>query len=93
MPPIEAAGEDIGGPSGPLLLARVRNDMRRAEMLLGHPAAVPTTIQQAGDVQKRVVAQLDELIAELSKQCQGGQGQQSNNPSPKPSQRSEAKCK
>ena len=91
MPPIEDAGEDIGGPSGPLLLARVRNDMRRAEILLGHPAAVPTTIHQAGDVQKRVVAQLDELIAELSKQCQGGQGQQSNNPAPKPSQRSEAK--
>jgi hypothetical protein len=92
VPPIDEAGEDIGGPSGPLLLARVRNDMRRAEMLLGHATDVPTTIQQAGTVQKRVVAQLDELIAELSKQCQGGQGQQSNNPSPKSSQRSEAKA-
>jgi hypothetical protein len=43
-------------------------------------------------VQKRVVAQLDELIAELCKQCQGGQGQNSNNPPPQPSQRSEAKA-
>ena len=94
MPPMENSGEDIGGPSGPLLLVRVRNDMRRAEMLLGHPAAVAGNIRFNKPAQCRsgVVAQLDELIAELSKQCQGGQGQQSNNPSPKPSQRSEAKA-
>jgi hypothetical protein len=68
--------------------------MRRAEGLLGHPATTPQSAQlrQAGEVQKRVVAQLDELIAELCKQCQGGQGQNSNNPPPHPSQRSEAKA-
>ena len=93
-PPIDNSGEDIGGPSGPLLLARVRNDMRKAETLLGQPATAPSTnaIQQAGQVQQRVVAQLDELIAELSKQCQGGQGQPNNSPSPQPSQRSQAKA-
>jgi hypothetical protein len=94
MPQADDAGEDIGGASGPLLLARVRNEMRRAEGLLGHPATTPQSAQlrQAGEVQKRVVAQLDELIAELCKQCQGGQGQNSNNPPPHPSQRSEAKA-
>jgi hypothetical protein len=93
MPPIDDAGEDIGEQSGPLLLARVRNDMRRAEALLGRPATPPNTtpLQQAGEVQKRVVAQLDELIAELCKQRQGGQGQNSNSPAPQPSQRSGAK--
>jgi hypothetical protein len=94
VPTTDDAGEDIGATSGPLLLARVRNDMRRAEALLGGPANAPHSapLRQAGEVQKRVVAQLDELIAELCKQCQGGQGQNSNNPSPQPNQRSEAKA-
>jgi hypothetical protein len=93
IPPMDNSGEDIGGPSGPLLLVRVRNDMRQAETLLGHPATMAgnNAFHEVGTVQKRVVAQLDELIAELSKQCQGGQGQSNNNPSPQPSQRSEAK--
>jgi hypothetical protein len=93
-PQIDNQGEDIGGPNnGPLLLARVRNDMQRAGMLLGHPLTAPntTTVQQAAEAQKRVVAQLDSLIAELSKQCQGGQCQPNTNPSPQPSQRSTAK--
>jgi hypothetical protein len=95
MPTTEDAGEDIGGASGPLLLARVRNDMRRAEALLGGPATVPHSapLRQAGKVQQRIVAQLDELIAELCRQCQGGQGQKSNHPSPQPSQRSEVRPK
>jgi hypothetical protein len=93
MEPIDDAGEDIGGPSGPLLMSRVRSGMRRAEMLLGRSAAEANTtpLQQAGEAQKRVVAQLDELIAELCKQCQGGQGQSTDNPPPQPSRRSAAK--
>jgi hypothetical protein len=93
IPALDNSGEDIGGTSGPLLLARVRNEMRRAETLLGRPANAPSehSLQQAGEVQQRVVAQLDELIAELSKQCQGGQSQPNNNPSPQPSQRTQAK--
>jgi hypothetical protein len=93
IPQAEMSGEDIGGPSGPLLLARVRNGMKQAEMLLGRPADAPNvnSLQQAGDVQQRVVAQLDELIAELSKQCQGGQCSPNSNPEPQASQRSSAK--
>jgi hypothetical protein len=93
MPQVANHGEDIGGANGPLLLARVRNDMQQAGMLLGQPIKAPnaSTIRQAGDMQNRVVAQLDELIAELSKQCQGGQCHPNANPSPQPSQRSAAK--
>jgi hypothetical protein len=91
LPHADMLGEDIGGPSGPLLLARVRNGMKQAEMLLGRPADAPNSLQQAGDVQQRVVAQLDELIAELSKQCQGGQCSPNSNPAPQASQRSSAK--
>jgi hypothetical protein len=89
----DETGEDIGALSGPLLLGRVRNDMRRAETLLGRPVTATNTdsLQQAGVVQERVVAQLDELIAELSIQCQGGQCQPNNNPSPQPSQSAPAK--
>jgi hypothetical protein len=57
-------------------------------------------VQQAGAVQKQVVAQLDELIAQLSKQCQGGQceqpGQsqeQSQRSQPKPSQASKGSAR
>jgi hypothetical protein len=78
-------GEDISQPSGPLSLARVRTGMRDAATLLGIPQAtsdVPT-LEQAGAAQQQVITQLDELIAELSKQCQGGQCN-SGGGSPKP---------
>jgi hypothetical protein len=85
-------GEDIGQPSGTLSLARVRQAMQHAESLLGdkNAAANLPTLEQAGKAQKQVVAQLDKLIAELSKQCQNGQCQPSDQP-PKPSQRSQNK--
>jgi hypothetical protein len=67
-------GEDIGRPSGPLSLIRVRQGMQRAESLLGKQSASRSTVplDQAASVQEQVVNQLDQLIAELSKQCQGG---------------------
>jgi hypothetical protein len=91
-PRFDDLGEDIGQPSGPLSLARVRQAMQQAESLLAQrPAVAGTdTLQQAAHVQQEVVEQLDKLIAELSKQCQGGQCQPGDQP-PKPSQRSQAK--
>jgi len=85
-------GEDIGQPSGPLALARIRGDMQQAKSLLGatNSGGATDTLQQAGAVQEQVVDQLDTLIAQLSKQCQGGQCKPSDTP-PKPSQRSQAK--
>jgi hypothetical protein len=85
-------GEDIGQPSGSLSIARVRQGMQRAESLLGRPAATTDlgAVQQAVTVQKQVVDQLDQLIAELSKQCQGGECEPSDQ-QPKPGQQSQAK--
>jgi hypothetical protein len=91
-PRFDDLGEDIGAPSGPLSLARVRQGMQQAESLLATKNG-PTnvgTVTQARAVQQQVVEQLDKLIAELSKQCQGGQCQPSDQP-PKPSERSSAK--
>jgi hypothetical protein len=89
-PHFEDLGEDIGQPNGPLPLVRAQQGMRRATTLLEESTktADARAIQQTGTVQKQVVAQLDELIAELSKQCQGGQCQPSDQP-PQPSQRSQ----
>jgi hypothetical protein len=60
----EAAGEDVGASP----LAGVVDGMRRAEDLIrddaDEKAAVP--------VQKEVVQRLNQLIAEMEKQCQGG---------------------
>ena len=85
-------GEDIGQPSDPLALARIRGDMQQAKSLLGatNSGGATDTLQQVGAVQQQVVDQLDTLIAQLSKQCQGGQCKPSDSP-PKPSQRSQAK--
>jgi hypothetical protein len=81
-------GEDFGGgrPSGPLQLARAGQGMRQAELLLRKEA----TLDQASDAQVQVVAQLDDLIRELSKQCNGQSGATSN-ASPPPSQRTQRK--
>lgn len=67
-------GEDVGRPSGSLSLVRVRQGMQRAESLLGEQSASRSAVplDQAASVQEQVVHQLDQLIAELSKQCQGG---------------------
>ena len=85
-------GEDIGQPSGSLSLARVRQGMQQAESLLSDSDSVADSwaVSQADAVQKQVVDQLDQLIAQLSKQCQGGQCQPGDQP-PKPSQRSQNK--
>jgi hypothetical protein len=91
-PEFSNLGEDIGQPLGPLSLARVRQTMQQAKSLLGTSNTAPNavTITQAGAAQQQVVDQLDKLIAELSKQCQGGQCQPSAQ-APKPSERSQAK--
>ena len=85
-PRFDDLGEDIGQPSGPLSLARVRQGMQQAETLLGNPRAVA----DAGQVQKQVVAQLDKLIEELSRQCQACQ-QGGQSPKPNASQPSQSK--
>jgi hypothetical protein len=81
-PRFDDLGEDIGAPSGPLSLVRVRQGMERAETLLADPRAVA----DARMVQKQVVAQLDQLIEELSKQCQACQ-QGAGQPKPVAGQR------
>lgn len=83
-PRFDDLGEDIGQPTGPLSLARIGQNMQQAVALLGEPAA----IGRAGQVQQQVVSQLDKLIAELSKQCQGCR---KGGQSPQPSQRSQPK--
>jgi hypothetical protein len=93
-PQFDDLGEDIGQPSGPLPLVRARQGMQQATSLIAVSTkdSDPRALQQAGTVQKQVVAQLDQLIAELSKQCQGGQcqpsdqTQQSQRSQPKPGQ-------
>lgn len=61
------AGEDVGRGESPL--ASVIRGMRQAEGLIadesGEAAAAP--------VQRQVVTQLEKLIAQMEKQCQGGQ--------------------
>jgi len=79
-------GEDLGAPSGPLPLVRARQGMEQAGALLAQPGAVA----DARQVQWQVVAQLDELINQLCKQCQGG-GNPSGRPQPQESQRSQPK--
>lgn len=87
-PPLrfDDAGEDLGAPSGPLPLVRARQGMEQAGALLAQPGAVA----DARQVQQQVVAQLDELINQLCKQCQGG-GNPSGQPKPQQSQRSQPK--
>lgn len=88
-PRFDDLGEDIGWPSGPLSLARVRLGMQRAQSLLAVPNEPKnvSTLKQAGDVQQDVVAQLDRLIAELSKQCKNCNSQSADSKA-KPSQAS-----
>jgi hypothetical protein len=92
IPRFDDLGEDIGQPSGPLPLVRARNGMQRAQAMLAVPfAAIDNrALKQTSLVQEQIVAQLDELIAELSRQCQGGQCSQPSQ-SPSASQRSQAK--
>lgn len=81
-PRYDEIGEDIGQPSGPLPLVRAREGMQQASVLLGQSADLANvqTIQLAGKAQSKAIAQLDELIAMLSKQCQGVQGSAGDRP-------------
>jgi hypothetical protein len=78
-------GEDLGARSGSAALERIERQMGAAQSLL-REAQAP---DRAGLVQQQVVADLDALIEQLSKQCQGG-ASQSSKPSSSPSQRSQA---
>jgi hypothetical protein len=77
-------------------LVRVQQGMQHAQSLIAQPGAnaKPGAKQLAGPVQQEVLADLDKLIAQLSKQCQcsGGQcqGGQCNQP-PKPNPNSQPK--
>jgi hypothetical protein len=77
-------GEDLGQPSGSAALARIEQQMQSAQALL-QQAKAPDRASQA---QQQVVADLDALIEQLSKQCQGGSCQ-SSGPSKPSSQRSQ----
>ncbi|QDT68905.1 hypothetical protein MalM25_18310 [Planctomycetes bacterium MalM25] len=83
-----AAGEDVG--ESPL--AGVVNGMRQAEAFLRDEAGD----KQAVPVQREVVAQLEQLIAKMEKQCQGGQckkkGDQQKKQASKRSQPKEGQC-
>ncbi len=87
-PPVQdnVKGEDVGQQSGAVPLVRARQLMQQAETMLGRSV----TAARAGDPQKQAVSQLDEMIAALSKQCQGGNCKPGDKP-PSPSQRSQPK--
>jgi hypothetical protein len=80
------AGEDVGQPSGSAALDKIEHGMSTAQTLLSQAKAP----DRAGAVQQGVVADLDALIAQLSKQCQGGGQCQSPQQSNQASQRSQA---
>lgn len=63
----QAAGEDVGPGQSPL--TSVIQDMRRAEGLIADDSREGA----AAPVQRQVVAQLEKLIAQMEKQCKGGQ--------------------
>lgn len=81
-------GDDVGRTKSdaPLALVRAHHGMQEATAFL----STIETLDKAGDAQQRVVAQLDELIAQLSKQCQGGNGKTGQG-KPKPSKQSATK--
>jgi hypothetical protein len=77
-------------------LARVQGNMKHAQGLLAKPVADAKmgTTQFAGAVQQEIISDLDKLIAELSKQCNGqcqGDGGQDGKQPPKPGQNSPSK--
>jgi hypothetical protein len=71
-------------------LARIRQGMQSAEVLLAQPAidSKTGTVRLAGTVQQKVLSDLDQLIAQLSKQCQCNGGQcNGDKPCDKPGQK------
>jgi len=74
----EAAGEDLGAPESPL--ARLAGKMREVGGWLGQVKLGPPT-QRA---QQEIIADLDRLIAQQQKQCQGGGKKPGSKPGSKP---------
>jgi hypothetical protein len=64
----EWLGEDVGPSSPQRALAWVERNMTTAASLLPQEAS----LTRAGEVQRQVVADLDELIAQLAQQCRSG---------------------
>lgn len=78
-------GEDLGPPSAQSPLADIEAAMRNAQQLI----AQVDSVDRGAEVQKKVVADLDALIAQLAKQCAACQGQcngQCENPGSRRSQ-------
>ncbi len=69
LPEQEGAGEDLGQPSADPL-ATIGQRMRSAERLISRQEISQKTQQ----LQEQVIAELERLIEETKKQCQGGQG-------------------
>lgn len=65
----EIDGEDIGQGPEPDPLTRIGRNMRKAESLIGNRDTSPRT----QEVQKRILADLDQLLQQTKQQCQGGQ--------------------
>jgi hypothetical protein len=84
-----APGKDLGAPSTSAPLAVVVNGMTSAATLVRGD----DTVDEAAGQQREVVAELDKLIEQLSKQCSGGacQGEQPK-PQSKRSQHSASKA-
>lgn len=66
----EIDGEDIGLGPEPDPLTRIGRNMRKVETLIGQR----DTSKKTQDVQQRIVSELDLLLEQTKKQCQGGQG-------------------
>lgn len=71
------AGEDVGQPS-PDPLVTIGRRMRLAESLISRQV----TSQKTQRVQQQVIEDLERLIEEMKKQCQGGQGDSKSAPKP-----------
>lgn len=76
----EIDGEDIGMGPEPDPLTRIGRNMRKSETLIEKR----DTSKKTQDVQKRILADLDEMLRLTKQQCQGGQSKPSSSTS-KPS--------
>ncbi len=79
-------GFGVGANPASQPLLRVQHNMHHAELLLTQPGNRDSTgpVRLAGTVQQEVLSDLDQLIAELSKQCQCNGGQCQGDKPPKP---------
>lgn len=79
-PPVEIDGEDLGAAEDPLV--RMVGQMRTVETSLRDARLGPPTQR----LQQEIIADLDKLIAQQQKQCQGGAPKPGGSQSPKPGQ-------